>query len=253
MRKFAFTAIAASFIATPALADDVNWTGPYAGITAGWNSTSSQSDVTLGGNWANENSALRTLVATNFSTKQHTNNGNIGAHLGYNFQTGGLVLGAEFEASAVGGKAERVTSPVVYNNTSLSYVFANGIDPKSMMALKARLGAVVGGKTMIYATGGLAWVDADYAAGMVSSQSYQKLGGLSKTRHGFIVGGGIEHKLDSHLSIRAEYDYTDQGHVTYATSYLPGSSFAPPTYNYTETVSQDLQLHLLRVGVSYHF
>lgn len=251
MRKFAFAALATSLMATPALADEAIWTGPYAGITAGWNSTLSDSNATLGGNWTSEPSALQSLVATNMSAKQSTNNGNIGAHLGYNFQTGGLVLGAEFEASAIGGKDERTTSPVVYNSSSLNYVFTNKIDPKSLLALKARLGAAIGSSTMIYATGGWAWVDATHSASITSSQNYKKLGELSKTHNGFIVGAGLEHKLDSHLSIRAQYDYTDQGDVSYTTAYLPGSAYTAPAYS--ETISQDLCMHLVRVGVSYHF
>lgn len=35
------------------------------------------------------------------------------------------------------------------------------------------------------------------------------------------------------------------------TTYEPGSSFTAPAY--TETMNQSLSLHLLRVGVSYHF
>lgn len=250
MRKFALAALAASAFATPALADEATWTGPYLGITAGWNSTSSDSNATLGGAWASEGTALQTLVSTNLSTKQSTNNGNIGAHLGYNFQTGGLVLGAEFEASAIGGKDVRTTDPVVYNS-SLNYVITNTIDPKSLMAIKARLGAAIGSSTMVYATGGWAWVDANHAAGITSSGNYKKLGELSKTHNGFIIGAGLEHKLDSHLSVRAQYDYTDQGDVSYTTAYLPGSSFTSPVYS--ETISQDLRMHLIRVGVSYHF
>ena len=74
---------------------------------------------------------------------------------------------------------------------------------------------------------------------------------MSVSLDGYIVGGGVEQKLGNRLSARVEYNYTDQGRANYATSYRPGSTFVTPAYN--ENLSQDLRLHLVRVGVNYHF
>ena len=252
MRKFIFSVLGGMAIATPALADEANWTGPYVGVIAGWNATRSDTAATLGGTWSTEAAATRTAVIDGLAARQSNNNGNIGAILGYNYQTGGIILGLEAGASTIGGSNERITGPISpVGISALNFVFSNKIDPKSLISVKSRLGAAVGSHTMIYATGGWAWVDANHSASITSNGNYKKLGELGKTHNGFIVGAGIEHKLDSHLSIRAQYDYTDQGDVTYATAYLPGSAFTSPAYS--ETLSQDLRLHLLRVGVSYNF
>ena len=65
------------------------------------------------------------------------------------------------------------------------------------------------------------------------------------------MGGGLEHRFGSNVSLRVEYIYTDQGDVTYTTGYVTGSSFTSPAY--TETFTQDLKMHLVRVGFNLHF
>ena len=84
-----------------------------------------------------------------------------------------------------------------------------------------------------------------------SNGNYRKAALVDRTMDGFIVGGGIEHRLGNNVSARLTYQYADQGDETYTTAYQPGSSFTTPAY--TETVTQDLRLHLVRVGVNYRF
>jgi len=256
MRNFAFAALSSMVIATPAFAEDGAWTGLYGGITAGYNAAKSDSTVVLGGQWAAEPTATQTLVTTNFSTKQDVNGGNIGANIGYLYQTGNLVMGLEIEAASIGGNETR-SSGLVTVSANQNYTFTNTIDPKSMVDVKVRLGAAISDKTLIYANAGWAWVSANHSAGVTGAYgllvngNYKKLGDLSKAHNGFIVGLGLEQKLDSHFSIRGQYEYSDQGHVSYTTAYLPNSILTSPAYS--ETVNQNLRLHLFRVGVSYHY
>jgi len=256
MRNFALAAFASMAIATPALADDESWTGGYGGISAGYNIARSDSTVALGGQWAAEPQALRDLVTNNFSVRQQTKNGDFGAYLGYLYQTGGFVIGAEVEAAAIGGRAIRSTGTVAYTATQ-NYTFTNTIDPKNMIAVKARLGGAVGSNTLLYLNAGWAWVGANHSAGvtgaigLLANGNYKKLGESNKTHDGFLIGAGVEQRLDSHFSIRAQYEYTDQGDIAYTTAYLPNSLLTTPAY--TETVNQDLRLHLIRVGITYRF
>ena len=53
--------------------------------------------------------------------------------------------------------------------------------------------------------------------------------------------------------MKLEYLYTDLGNISYATAYLPGSTFAPPGFNYAERITQDLTFHTVRVGLNYKF
>jgi len=260
MRKFAFAALATMTVATPAMAEDGSWTGGYGGITAGYNVSKSDSAVTLGGAWTTSAAALQTLVVSNMSVKQQTKGGDIGIALGYQYQTGGVVFGLEAEAAAIGGNAVRSSGTVTYS-AAQNFKFTNTIDPKTMIALKARLGGVVGENTLIYLNGGWAWVSANHAAtvtaseltglGLLANGNYLKQGLTSKTHNGFIIGGGVEHRISNNFSLRLQYDYTDQGDVSYPTTYLPTSLNTTPAYS--ETVSQNLRVHLIRVGFNYHF
>ncbi|MFC3174307.1 outer membrane protein [Novosphingobium bradum] len=259
MRKFVLASLASMAVATPALADDGSWTGAYGGISAGYSSASSRSEASLGGQWTLMPAAQAAQVTSNLSTKQTTHNGAIGAHIGYNYQTGDVVLGAELEATTLGGSAVRSSGLVTYSATQ-NYTFTNSVDPKNLVALKARLGVAMGG-TLAYVAAGWAWVDSYQSAGitgtdlnglgLLANGSYRKLGENQKTRNGVIVGVGLEQRLSSRFSIRAQYDYTDQGTITYATAYLPNSLNTVPAY--TETMNQNLRVHLVRAGVSYHF
>jgi opacity protein-like surface antigen len=87
--------------------------------------------------------------------------------------------------------------------------------------------------------------------GLLANGNYLKLGLTSKTHNGFIIGGGVEHRISNNFSLRLQYDYTDQGDVSYPTTYLPTSLNTTPAYS--ETVSQNLRVHLIRVGFNYHF
>jgi opacity protein-like surface antigen len=263
MRKLVVAALGSMVFATPALAEDGDWTGPYVGVSAGWNSAHSDSSATLGGQWAAESAALRETITSNMAASQTSQNGDVGAFLGYNYQSGGFVAGLELEANAIGGQKVRATGPITTGvvgsagnagnaNPALApnYTFTNSIDPKSMIAIKLRLGAAMG-DTLFYVNGGWAWVDANQSASIISNGNYKKSATVGKTRNGWLLGLGIEQRLGTHLSLRASYDYTDQGDFSYVTAYEAGSSFTTPAY--TETINQDLTMHLVRIGLSYHF
>ena len=251
-RYLTLTALALGLTASPALADDeADWTGFYAGVHGGFNQTRSATDVTLGGAWSTEAASLRGFVANNMAERQRDDGYNLGAQIGYNYQTGSLVLGVEADTSFLPG-SETVSSGAlrVPRTPTLSYTFTNSINAKRMSSIKAKAG-VAFGNTLIYGEGGWAWTKARFGTTVTSSGNYLKAGELEKTMDGFVVGGGLEQRLGDNLSVRLSYNYADQGTATYATAYRPGSAFTSPAYS--ETVRQDLRLHLVRAGVNYRF
>lgn len=250
-RIFNLAVVALAVAATPALAQDDDWTGFYAGVSGGLDQTRSATNVTLGGAWSSEAASLRDFFAGNMAERQRDNGYNLGAQIGYNYQTGALVLGIEAETSYLGG-SETVSSGALRYPASatLSYTFTNAIDPKWISSIKGKAG-VAFGNTLVYAEGGYAAAKAKFATTASSNANYLKAGELTKTLDGYIVGGGVEQRLGDNLSARLSYNYADLGTATYATSYRPGSAFTSPAYS--ESVRQDLRLHLLRVGVNYRF
>lgn len=250
MRKILnLTAIAACAIATPALAqdEDGSWTGAYVGVNAGYTDATSDQTVVLGGNWTTESAALQTRVTTDYPTNSKVQDINYGAQIGYNVQAGSsLVIGVEADVSALSGKE-------ALSHTSAgtpSYTIANTFDPKVTYSVKGKVG-IAAGNTLFYATGGWGWTQADLATDITSSGGYHKASSFSHTFDGYEVGGGLEHRFGSNVSLRVEYIYTDQGDVTYTTGYVTGSAFTSPAY--TETFTQDLTMHLVRVGINLHF
>lgn len=253
MRKFHFLAAAALITAaSPALAnDEQDWTGFYAGVHGGLDQTRSATNVALSGAWSTETPALREFFAGNMAERQRSNGYNLGAQIGYNFQSGPVVVGLEAETSYLGGSETVSSGALRYpGSATLSYTFTNTIDPKHMSSIKAKAG-IATGSTLFYAEGGWAWTKASFATTVTSNSNYLKAGALSKTMDGFIVGGGVEQRIGENLSARLSYNYADQGTATYVTTYRPGSAFTSPAY--TETVRQDLRLHLVRLGVNYRF
>lgn len=245
-------AAATAISASPAMAqDDESWTGLYAGVHVGLSEVQSQGDVTLGGRWSTETQGLRDFIVANAGADQKEDNVNLGLQLGYNYQTGPVVFGAEVEFSSFEKDHIETRGPLKQTaSAATSYTFSNSLKPDNMVATKAKLGLTTG-STLFYATGGWAWKKTEFGTGITSSANYLKAGSLKKTTDGFTVGGGIEQRLTRHLSARLSYDYTDQGSVSYATAYRPGSAFTTPAYS--ETVNQDLKLHFVRLGVNYTF
>lgn len=246
------SACALALAASPALAqDEGDWSGAYVGVQGGYTAAKSETAIALTGAWSSESQALRDFVTSNMGTKQSDGDVNFGAVLGYNIQTSGVVLGLEGEFSVLSGGETVSRGPLPTTPfPALSYTFTNTIDPKHMYALKAKIGAG-SGRTLFYVDGGWAWTKATIGTGITSNGNYLKSGSVDRTFDGFIVGGGVEHKFSDNVSLRLSYHYSDQGDKSYSTSYLPGSAFVSPAYG--ETATQDLRLHLVRVGLNYHF
>ncbi|QIG52898.1 porin family protein [Altererythrobacter sp. BO-6] len=245
-------AAATAVSASPAMAqDDESWTGLYAGVHVGLSEVQSESDVTLGGAWSTETQGLRDFIVANAGADQKEDNVNLGLQLGYNYQTGPVVFGAEIEFSSFEKNHIETRGPLKQTaNAATSYTFSNTVKPESLASAKAKLGLTTG-STLFYLTGGWAMAEMKFGAGITSSANYLKQGSLKKDTDGFTVGGGIEQRLTRNISARLSYDYTDQGSVNYTTAYRPGSAFTTPAYS--ETVNQDLKLHFIRLGVNYTF
>lgn len=253
-------ALAACAIASPAFAgeDDGTWTGAYVGISGGYTDAKSDQTVALSGTWSTESAGLQSYVTGFYPSNAKVQDVNYGGQIGYNYQTsGGMVVGLEADVSALSGK-ETIARPLTATTPfpALSYAVTNTFDPKVTYGIKGKLG-FASGDTMFYAAGGWGWTNADIALDITSNGGYHKTANLSHTFDGWEAGGGIEQRLGTNMSVRLDYTYSDQGDVSFATIYAPGSSFnnpgATPPIVYTETFTQDLRMHLVRVGFNFHF
>ena len=160
------------------------------------------------------------------------NGGVGGVHAGYNWQFNQVVFGVEGDISGVFGNGWGKTVCEVGNCASGAHGAAQGL-----ASIRGRLGWAFD-RTLLYATGGVAW---GLYQGQLMSGSSQKLDSTVAT--GGVVGAGVEWKYNQNLSFRLEglhymFNKTFSGDSDAST---------PPAY---------LKVHnfdVVRVGASYHF
>ncbi len=219
---FAGLALLAVVVAAPASAADLprgvpyrapayvtayNWTGFYLGGHAGYGWASSDGFDARGGF--------------------------VGGQLGYNWQGAGSpwVFGVEVDSAwADLGRSSTFAVPAGLLSVSSNANYQG--------SLRGRIGYAFD-RTMIYATGGLGWINNDvtvnaavgpFAVGLNDSQMH--IGG--------VVGAGIEHAIAPNWSVKAEYIYAMYGSERYFG--LVGGG-----------VSGDIDTHTAKVGFNYHF
>ncbi len=222
MRKTLLAAISVvALSATSSLAADLidppyDWTGPYLGANAGIAFLDGDARITVGGTQTNFN-----LSDTGFT---------FGAQAGYNWQHDQWVLGVEgdFNFLDVGDNG---TAP---GATSGSFK----LDSDWYATVRARAG-FADGATLYYATGGLALMDADLRVTPIVAAAAGVPATDSEVLLGFAVGGGIEHAFSEKWSAKLEYLYMNFESDTLTAA--PATARIEP------------ELHVVRVGINYHF
>lgn len=157
-----------------------------------------------------------------------------GAQLGYNAQFGNFVLGVE--ADLMGGNVEGTTSGII---GAPAFTAAAASEMNWLSTIRARAG-VSTGNVLLYATGGVAFADMDYA--LVGADGSVAAGGDTLT--GYAVGGGIEWAFAPNWSLRSEYLYVDLGDARI--SGIDGGG-APISAAF------DNSFHTIRAGINYRF
>jgi len=193
--SLAVAAMAALVTMTPAQAQVNNpWNGLYVGLHGGYGWQD------LKGTFNN------TGIATNLSGID-LNGAIVGGQIGYNWQSGGFLLGVEFDASTLAGGGESVGVPILPDSAVLSG------DMSYLSSVRARLGWAIN-NWLLYGTVG--WGFAEYKF----TENVPDIGFEDKVRlhdSGVVFGGGVEWMVLYGVSLRAEYLRYDIG----ASSSLP--------------------------------
>ena len=184
-----------------------------------------------------------------------------GVHAGYNRQVGNIVFGFEADASILGGHSQSFHAdesffggPTSGSRTSDLMVFG-GVE--TLLTLRPRVGFTTG-RSLFYATGGLALGRASLSTSATLSETYSDVGkstsattdwegSASDWRTGFTIGGGAEFAASERLTLRAEALYYDLG--TFAVTATGTNSMAFDVQSYR--VEMDMSGVVARVGFSY--
>ena len=181
-----------------------------------------------------------------------------GAQVGYNYQfQEKVVAGLEADLQGVGVGNSSVGS---WQGSPATYLQA-GRNMHSLGTVRGRLGYLATPTMLVYATGGLAYGEADLNATwfspLLSPVLYQGGSWLGTTdlRTGWTAGAGVEWMFLPRWSVKAEYLYYDLGTantanfgpVFYTSSASTGHLFSTAGY------SAPFNGNVVRLGVNYHF
>jgi len=187
------------------------WGGLYVGINGGY--------------------AYGNMSNTNFA---NPNGGAIGGTLGYNWQMGQIVFGAEGDFDYAFSKQ---TNTFSYLNTAVppvSVTGANSLEINWITTERLRLGYAVD-RALFYVTGGYAGISTR-ASVFDGTNNFSQDG----WRSGGAIGAGVEYAFTNNISAKAEYLWLPMEDKTYW-------SGTP----YQET--NKLDVNLFRVGLNYKF
>jgi outer membrane immunogenic protein len=256
------TAAAAAAGSTPALAGPLaqppppvplsSWQGFYLGASVGasWlhavqNDTASASEVTIAG-------GFNYGIMGGSSSAPNGVGWLGGLNLGYDWQSGNFVYGLEGDiswlerdlASSTGTFATTyVAGGTTYSHPGNTFR-SSKVD--ALATFRARFGFDFNG-TLPYVTLGL-------AAGQIKNtfgiSSFGESALISQTSWvpGLVVGGGIEHKLNQHWSVRGEIDW-----IGFERRNLANPLFGTAYGSLTPTVSFANQLVIAKLGLNLRF
>ena len=222
---FGTTALAADLavpspgVAIPVAETPFSFAGAYFGAAVGygWGSTSHEYIGGPGGGAPSGNSDPDGVLG--------------GVYAGYNFQWNNIVVGFEgdIEAADLNG-----------SYTDKSGITSTGSADMSWDAsIRARLGAAFG-RSLLYATGGIAFAGYDFEGGPLPKPVCC---GYSDTLTGWTVGAGWDFAVAPRWITRFEYRYTDYGGT---------SEKLKPTYPGTKMRTENTT-SVVRLGVAYKF
>jgi outer membrane immunogenic protein len=211
--------------AAPVVVDN-SWTGFYLGLEGGANFQNTDWNTT----------ALATGFLVDPSSnlaKLNSTYGRVGGLIGYNWQFNQFVVGLEGDIAGDfgNGKSSIGLPGTVGPIGGVNAPSADSIKAQSDFdaSIRGRLGFLATPSTLLYATGGVAFLDLKYSAncpGVGNSWcNAPDNASSSNVRVGWTIGAGIEQRLGGNWSIRGEYRYSDFGTRSY--SLLQNTNAAP--------------------------
>lgn len=254
-----------------------SWTGWYLGGSGGYgfgNSgkvtpTATGTDFGLFGDGPAQLASVVPVINGTIDTDPRGPLG--GVQLGYNEQINRFVWGfeADYSWANINGSGTRTGANSLQAGINTTDVNITTVDVnehlKSLGTIRGRIGFTPTERSLLYATGGLAYGSASSSTaisvvhlvnGAVTGGTFTpSFGSGSKTLAGWSVGAGGEWAFAPHWSVKAEYLYYDLGKLTYSDpniTLLSGLTSTPFGMIVT-TTSARFTGSIARVGINYQF
>jgi opacity protein-like surface antigen len=223
----------------------VDWNGFYFGVNAGygWATGSSTTDFAgglTGAATTPSGTGATELGNASLIASSSPRGGIAGGQLGFNWQAGMVVLGAEFDAQWSG---QQTTAAVVCLPACTA---AENVKIRSLTTGRARIGLAFDW-LMPYVTAGGALVNAQDNLTVTVGGVTGNFQSLSNTTLGWTAGGGVDIALSSNWSARVEYLHIRANDLNSAAP-IPGFLGVGQV-----TESAAFRDNIIRVGLNYRF
>jgi outer membrane immunogenic protein len=215
-----------------------SWTGFYFGVNGGYG-WSGDHNLTV-------EACEIYCYSTYQASKKISSEGPFGGgQIGYNWQAGSLVFGIETDLQGAG-----ISGNGSVNVLDGDYTLASG-SAKSELdwfgTVRGRIGYLVAPQALVYFTGGFAYGGVKDTLSL-TSPFFGPFGSFTAskegTKTGYVLGGGLEYKINPSWSLKGEYQYIDLGtDKLSATDYC---GFA------TTSFKADHTYNTVRLGLNYH-
>lgn len=214
--------------AAPAFVPTYDWSGLYVGVHAGYGWGETGDRLKVKDCWSDP-----CLTDTADLGESDADGFVAGGQVGYNYQVGSFVFGAEADLSWSG-----MDSSVGFlDGAGEAFELTNEIN--WLGTVRGRAGVAID-RFLVYATAGVAFAD-------VETEITDEFGGSlsnSDTRIGWTVGAGVEAFITPNLTARLEYLYVDLGDDE-----LDLAHEGPVTL----TSETDFNAHIVRGALNYKF
>ena len=253
------------------------WTGFYFGGNVGGSWADPSVNVTSINSFINTEALSTTgqtygpaaAISATGSFPERSSNVLGGLQLGYNHQiktkfVAGIETDIQVLDSANHSTLTQVAPRVGYSPNTVTTDLAVSQRSKYLGTLRGRLGIFIPhfNSWLAYFTGGLAYGGVQSSTNINGEQTpntgstgFSGSGGISTTRTGYTIGGGVEKFVASRWGAKIEYLYYDLGTVSYnngaLTTYLNGTT----TINFINNSSSSVRFNgnLVRAGLNFHF
>jgi outer membrane immunogenic protein len=206
------------------------WSGIYLGLNAGYG-------------WAHgsDTATITNFLGTFVGTGAGDLNGAIaGGQIGWNYQTGSIVLGVEIDAQWSGQKSTTTTG------CGFGCALNETVEIDAFGTARGRFGFALD-RFLLYSTAGLAWTSAKDSVNATGFGATLNIVSVQATKIGWTVGAGLEAAIAGGLSAKIEYLYVE-------TNGISGSAPLPLLIGGgTATVTANIHDSIVRAGLNYRF
>jgi outer membrane immunogenic protein len=227
-----------------------SWNGFYAGIHGGFGWSEPTLKSVTNGRGVEEPGCTTVIFGTTERTCPEADRQGLfgGVQIGYNWMISGpFLLGVETDISASDLRGTSVAVGTGGSNRSDQEVEHFG-------SLRGRLGYAYG-NMLLYATGGLAYVDANANRIITDARDgFTPLIGqgahVSGWETGWVVGGGVEWRLTSVYSLKVEYQHAEFDSIGRDFAYPNSALTAAQELAAFRHVVSDVSLDTVRIGLN---